>query len=168
MLHLPLTTHFLFFMNFPIFSIKKIIFFFPKNVKLGRLEGMIFLSMCAKYLVQSPSISSKNALVCAMACPWQAMACPVMPWCVPRSGHGVPRQAFVCAMATPWVAKACNGLPWCVPWPAMGCHDMPWCVPWQAMGCPWHALVCATTSHARVKLIFARATLANCASKFIT
>ena len=33
---------------------------------------------------------------------------------------------------------------------------------------PWHALVCATTSHARAKLIFARATLANCASKFIT
>jgi hypothetical protein len=102
-------------MNFPIFSIKKIkkIYnFFSKNVKLDRLEGMIFLSMCAKYLVQSPSISSKNALVCAMACPWHALVC--------------------------------------------------------AMGCPWHALVCATTSHARAKLIFARANLANCASKFIT
>ena len=54
---------------------------------------------------------------------------------------------------------------WFVPWLA---HGMPWCVPWQAMGCPWHALVCATTSHARAKLIFARANLANCASKFIT
>jgi hypothetical protein len=62
---------------------------------------MIFLSMCAKFLVQTPSIASKNALVCAMAC-------------------------------------------------------------------PWHALVCATTSHERAKLIFARANLANCASKFIT
>ena len=120
-LHLPPTTHFLFFMNFPIFPIKKIKkkkYFFSKNVKLGRLEGMIFLSMCAKYLVQTPSIASKNALVCAMACPWAA-------------------------------------------------HGMPWCVPWQAMGCPWHALVCATTSHERAKLIFARANLANCASKFI-
>ena len=115
MLNLPLTTHFLFFMNFPIFSIKKIKkkkYFFSKNVKLGRLEGMIFLSMCAKFLVQTPSIASKNALVCAMACPWHALLC--------------------------------------------------------AMACPWHALVCATTSHERAKLIFARANLANCASKIIT
>ena len=55
---------------------------------------MIFLSMCAKYLVQTPSIASKNALVCAMACPWAAHGKPWpahgMPWCVPRQVMRVP------------------------------------------------------------------------------
>jgi hypothetical protein len=107
-LQLPLATHFQFFMNFSIFSIKKIFLkkiYFPKNIKLCRLEGMIFLSLCAKYLVQSPSISSKNALGCAMACPWGA-----------KASHGLPQHALVCAMA-------CLGV----------CHGMPWCVPRQVM-----------------------------------
>ena len=130
-------------MNFPIFSIKKIkknIYFFSKNVKLGRLEGLIFLSMCAKYLVQSPSISSKNALVCAMDCPWGAKACLGVCHGKPMGCQGLPWHALVCAMASPWGAKACHGMPWCVAWQAMSCHDMPWCV-------PRHALVCAMASH---------------------
>ena len=105
MLQLPLATHFLFFMNLSIFPVKKIKkkkLFFPKNVKLGRLKGMIFLSMCAKYLAQTPSIASKNALVCAMAWPWGA-----------KASHGLPRHALVCGMASPWGAKACHGV----------CHD---------------------------------------------
>jgi hypothetical protein len=157
MLQLPLATHFLFFMNFPIFPIKKIkknIFFFSKNVKLGRLEGMIFLSMCAKYLVQSPSISSKNALVCAMACPWaahgkpwpapsclgvchgQAMGCQGKPLCVPWPPHGLPRLAMGClgvCHGQPWAAMTCLGVCHGKPWAA---HGMPWCVPRQVMRVP--------------------------------
>uniref|UniRef100_UPI00131A0570 hypothetical protein n=1 Tax=Ensifer adhaerens TaxID=106592 RepID=UPI00131A0570 len=99
MLHLPPTTHFLFFMNFPIFPIKKIKkkkYFFSKNVKLGRLEGMIFLSMCAKYLVQTPSIASKK---CLGVCHGLPMGC-----------HGLPMACLAVCHGKPWAA---HGMPWC-------------------------------------------------------
>ena len=142
---------------------------------------------CATTCHGMPWYVPRHASVCATACldvcrsmarrsPWHAheqfkprlVACPSaahgMPWCVPRL-----------AMACPWarptevsgLPMGCHGFPRHALVCAMACHGMPWCVTWPAHGVPRLAMVCATTSHARAKLIFARANLPNCASKFI-